>query len=541
MEEKSPASNKMITPRDSTSSNYNSYEPTFGAQLPQKPFEKECQSPSPSPHPSFGNDYQSTKSSKSPKAPKRAYTLFFEKYKAEFFDKYPTSSRADYVKFISAHWKSYDAEQKQVWYTLEEHSRQDFFNDARNSLPHEENIPSSAMSVASDTDSLIDERKFSKVAFAMFVQVMRDQVLLEYPSFTYNEIQKELSKVWKSLSREEKQVWAALEAASIPPPMMSKKRGPVDGLPRPPRSAYNLFYQCARKQLSAEYPDITSREFPPICSRLWRNMPDEERALWLADAARDKERYEREMQTYIDAGDCERSSPAQFFLSDPIMQIKRPDVGSESLSLNRDFSLPMQVSRDSPVGITENKSLIFPTVKDRPSLFSRNYSSAVALPDPPKNKSIRRRPRSQTRQRAVRPSPFRPNAVIADDSFRSHSPEPPPLPPIPQSEMQIVGDRSRSGSIDGLDPLLSPVRSTECLQNVIERPEAESDGMLFGDLTISQSVFDDDHTYDPFSCSIMSHLFNGSSSSSSSNKSGIESSKLYFPDEIFSNDSSLFN
>jgi hypothetical protein len=35
---------------------------------------------------------------------------------------------------------------------------------------------------------------------------MRDQVLLEKPSYSYNEIQKELSKAWKHMSRDEKLV-----------------------------------------------------------------------------------------------------------------------------------------------------------------------------------------------------------------------------------------------------------------------------------------------------------------------------------------------
>ena len=35
---------------------------------------------------------------------------------------------------------------------------------------------------------------------------MRDQVLLENPHYSYNEIQKELSKAWKNMSRDEKQV-----------------------------------------------------------------------------------------------------------------------------------------------------------------------------------------------------------------------------------------------------------------------------------------------------------------------------------------------
>ncbi len=66
-------------------------------------------------------------------------------------------------------------------------------------------------------------------------------------------------------------------------------------LPRPARSAYTLFYQVARKQLSIEKPELSFQQFPTVCSKIWREMPPEQHALWQEDARRDMERYQREL------------------------------------------------------------------------------------------------------------------------------------------------------------------------------------------------------------------------------------------------------
>jgi hypothetical protein len=61
------------------------------------------------------------------------------------------------------------------------------------------------------------------------------------------------------------------------------------------RSAYSLFSQCARKQLLLEFPDLTAKDIPGVCSELWKNLPSSERALWQADAENDRLRYQREL------------------------------------------------------------------------------------------------------------------------------------------------------------------------------------------------------------------------------------------------------
>jgi hypothetical protein len=61
------------------------------------------------------------------------------------------------------------------------------------------------------------------------------------------------------------------------------------------RSAYTLFYQCARKQLHEARPELSFQEYPTICSKIWREMPENEKMLWKNDSINDKIRYEQEL------------------------------------------------------------------------------------------------------------------------------------------------------------------------------------------------------------------------------------------------------
>lgn len=43
-----------------------------------------------------------------------------------------------------------------------------------------------------------------------------------------------------------------------------------------------------------EFPDLSGKEIPGVCSELWKNLPAIERSLWQADAENDRLRYHRE-------------------------------------------------------------------------------------------------------------------------------------------------------------------------------------------------------------------------------------------------------
>ena len=129
------------------------------------------------------------------------------------------------------------------------------------------------------------------------------------------------------------------------------------------RSAYNLFYQCARKQLLLEFNELSGKDIPSICSELWRNLPASERALWQADAENDRLRYQRECLQLTQQENNSPSSSSLLLLS---ASSTTPPSSTHSLSQNQnleDEKLIIEASNDgssstSSSGTEENKTKI---------------------------------------------------------------------------------------------------------------------------------------------------------------------------------------
>lgn len=167
---------------------------------------------------------------------------------------------------------------------------------------------------ASHPTKSMDLMKGPKNAFSIYVQAMRAECQKKEPNLTYNEIQKRLSVEWRQMPHSEKAVWIEKsnevkkqlseyneEMAAKGLDSSQQKKGDMRrvkkgiALPKGPRSAYTLFYQCARKQLHEVRPELSFQEYPTICSKIWREMPENEKALWKNDSANDKIRYEQEL------------------------------------------------------------------------------------------------------------------------------------------------------------------------------------------------------------------------------------------------------
>ena len=228
------------------------------------------------------------------KRPRTAYIIFLDQMKAQYFEQCPSATYNDYQKYAGQLWKSLSHEEKEPWFRAEEQTRREFYEEMHQ-LQH---------AIAEKHDNKSNGKTACpKSAFPSFVEAMRGQILLENPNYNYNQVQKELSSTWKNMSSEEKQVWVSMEGTMEEVPAVEyaddklrpKRKKKEMQLPRGPRSAYTLFYQCARKQLASERPDLSFREFPTVCSQLWREMDPSERALWQQDAIKDRERYDREL------------------------------------------------------------------------------------------------------------------------------------------------------------------------------------------------------------------------------------------------------
>lgn len=239
-----------------------------------------------------------------PKRPKTAYMIFLENSKAPFFEKNPKATFNEYQKYAGQLWRSFSQEEKMPWIQSEIESRKEFFKEIQDLQTTFGLTKEQSREVFTPLAPRDHSSSTPKTAFPLYVQAMKSKFHAQNPGMSYNELQKELSKEWRAMTAADKQVWIDMAKRG----QKSQHAGSSGGgggkssaskkgvmLPRGPRSAYTLFYQCARKQLSEERPELSFREFPTICSQLWRNMADEEKQLWQADATQDRERYEKEL------------------------------------------------------------------------------------------------------------------------------------------------------------------------------------------------------------------------------------------------------
>lgn len=66
--------------------------------------------------------------------------------------------------------------------------------------------------------------------------------------------------------------------------------------PKKSLTAYTLFVKVQRKKLQEEDPTKTTPELMKEIGRLWKNITDSEKSWYQSMAAKDKERYKREME-----------------------------------------------------------------------------------------------------------------------------------------------------------------------------------------------------------------------------------------------------
>lgn len=76
-----------------------------------------------------------------------------------------------------------------------------------------------------------------------------------------------------------------------------KKKGEVKlSHPKKSLTAYTLFVKLKRKELQEKYPDATTPELMKEIGRQWKSINDKDKAWYQNMAAKDKERYKKEME-----------------------------------------------------------------------------------------------------------------------------------------------------------------------------------------------------------------------------------------------------
>lgn len=204
-----------------------------------------------------------TQPQEKPKRARTAYIIFLEDFRDKYFEQFPNAKYNDCQKFAGLRWKAMSAAEKLPWKELEQISQKEFIRKMHElqtsfGLVKKEDSDKQVHSALEDNPVLVTQsshqdkagaathsviindnnnnsktienaatayhmqqitssppppqRRFAPrtyAAFSLFVEAMRGEAERRDPHLTYNDIQKQLSMVWRNLPAHEKEVWKA--------------------------------------------------------------------------------------------------------------------------------------------------------------------------------------------------------------------------------------------------------------------------------------------------------------------------------------------
>lgn len=85
----------------------------------------------------------------------------------------------------------------------------------------------------------------------------------------------------------------------LPVPEPTKRRKSKDlNAPKRPRTSYILFCKDKRAEIKEKFPDLKMPDISKKLGELWKGLKDQKKQPYLDEAAKDKERYDSEMEEY---------------------------------------------------------------------------------------------------------------------------------------------------------------------------------------------------------------------------------------------------
>lgn len=155
-------------------------------------------------------------------------------------------------------------------------------------------------------------------AYAYFVQTCREEHKKKHPNenVVFSEFSKKCAERWKTMSEPEKKRfhqmaekdkkrWEAEMSTYVPADGGRGKGGRKKKDPNAPKRALSAFFHFCndeRPKVKAELGEATVGEIAKELGRRWQACTEQDKARFEAMAAKDKQRYEREMAIYKRGG-----------------------------------------------------------------------------------------------------------------------------------------------------------------------------------------------------------------------------------------------
>lgn len=271
-----------------------------------------------------------------PHAPKRnmsAYLLYQNAMRETFKAQNPGMTFGQLAKYTSAMYAELSPQEKQAWVARAEADKARYLNELANYVPPpgydakgDAILPRPGQGLGkkgkTERDPHAPKRNMS--AYLLYQNAMRDQFKAQNPGMTFGQLAKYTSHMYKNLTPEEKATWEARAvqdkmrfehemASYIPPPgydaqgnlieeyRISKKVKKVKdpAAPKRARGSFVFFTNVERPKIMQEFPGIKFVEMGTVLGERWRALSPMEKKIYEDMAAKDKIRFNKEMEKYM--------------------------------------------------------------------------------------------------------------------------------------------------------------------------------------------------------------------------------------------------
>lgn len=146
-------------------------------------------------------------------------------------------------------------------------------------------------------------------AYICFANAKRDSVCSANPGVPHTEIMKKLGEMWQAeknrtpwekAAAKDKARYEKEMASYVPPPNTEEpeKRKKDPNCPKKPKSAYLFFCDAERANVLKKHPEFKVTDVSKELGPAWQKLSAKAKTKYENLAAKDKERYEKEMASY---------------------------------------------------------------------------------------------------------------------------------------------------------------------------------------------------------------------------------------------------
>eukprot|EP00468_Gymnochlora_sp_CCMP2014_P010934 CAMPEP_0167753054 /NCGR_PEP_ID=MMETSP0110_2-20121227/7494_1 /TAXON_ID=629695 /ORGANISM="Gymnochlora sp., Strain CCMP2014" /LENGTH=882 /DNA_ID=CAMNT_0007638765 /DNA_START=15 /DNA_END=2663 /DNA_ORIENTATION=- len=270
--------------------------------------------------PAESSSTKKEKSPKAPKAPKRAQTAFHffnREIRPQLVKENPEKKFIEIASLVGKKWKELSEEDKKPY---EEKHKEDQQRYKMEKKKFNEDNPDITSSSKKRKKKNKNAPKKGKSAFLIYSMDIRSSVTKEFPDKKFGEIQAEVGKRWKALSKEEKLPYEEKskedkkryleekqkydeehkddpeeEEEEERPKKRQRKKKKLAGQPKRYLSAFFFYIGEKRESVKEMNPEMKNSEVTKKLGAQWRALSAEEKQPYQDKSNEDKVRYEREM------------------------------------------------------------------------------------------------------------------------------------------------------------------------------------------------------------------------------------------------------